>query len=217
VNYLKSRDKAEAVVAGIKSAGGQAMAVQADVRDLPSVEAMVRTTTEAYGSIDVLVNNAIGELPSKPFGELTWDDFQLLFDVQVRGAFNCCHAVLPWMEKKGRGCIINIISTYALGGPPARMLPYVTAKSALLGFSKGLAAEYTAKGIRINMVSPGPTETDLLGNLPPRVKEFMAAQNPMRRLGRPEDCARTVLFLATDESEYISAANVVVSGGQLVV
>ena len=217
VNYFRMRDKAEEVVANIEATGGRAMSAWADVRDLASVEAMVRATTEAYGPIDVLVNNAIGELATKPFEDLIWDDFQVLIDVQVRGAVNCCQVVLPLMQEKGRGSIINIISTYALGNPPAKMLPYVTAKSALLGLSKGLAAEFTTKGIRVNMVSPSPTETDLLGALPDRVKQMMATQNPMRRLARPEDCARTVLFLATDESQYVSGANLVVSGGQVIV
>ncbi|MFQ5801458.1 MAG: SDR family NAD(P)-dependent oxidoreductase [Candidatus Methylomirabilales bacterium] len=217
VNYLGMRDKAEEVVANIEAVSGRAITVRADVRNLASVETMVRAATEAYGSIDVLVNNAIGEFPSMPFGELVWDDFQLLIDVQVQGTVNCCKCVLPLMEKRRRGSIINVISTYALGSPPPKMLPYVTAKSALLGFSKGLAAEYTAKGIRVNMVSPGPTETDLLGGLPARVKQVMAAQNPMGRLAQPQDCAQTVLFLASDASEYVSGANIVVSGGQVVV
>ncbi len=215
VNFIRAQDKAEQVVASIEADGGRAMAVRADVRDLPSVEAMVQTAVDAYGSIDVLVNNASGELPNKAFRELAWDDFQQLIDIQVRGAVNCCHAVLPVMEKNGRGSIVNIISTYALGSPPVRMLAYVTAKSALIGFSKGLAAEYTAKGIRVNMVSPGPTETDLLGNVPERVKQLMAAQHPMKRLAQPQDCARSVLFLASESSAYISGANLVVSGGQV--
>lgn len=216
VNFLKMEDKAQEVVAEIKAAGGRAMAIQADVRNPASVEAMVQATITAYGSIDVLVNNAMGELPAKPFAELVWDDFQTLIDVQIRGAVNCCQYVLPLMENQGRGSIVNIISTYALGTPPARMSAYVTAKSALLGLTKSLAVEYTNKGVRVNMVSPGPTETDLLGSIPSRLKEMMAAQNPMKRLAQPEDCARGVLFLATDQSEYMSGANLVVSGGQVV-
>lgn len=216
VNYLSMADSAQEVVARIEATGGRALAIQADVRDQASVEKMVKATQEAYESVDVLVNNAMGELPSKPFNELMWEDFQLLLDVQVHGAVNCCQAVLPLMESQGRGSIVNIISTYALGTPPARMSAYVTAKSALLGLTKVLAVEYTARGIRVNMVSPGPTETDLLGSLPDRVKQVMAAQNPMKRLGRPEDCARTVLFLASDKSEYMSGANLVVSGGQVI-
>lgn len=216
VNFLKREDRAQEIVAEIETAGGRAMALQADVGDPASVETMVRATTEAYGSIDVLVNNAMGELPSKPFAELVWDDFQLLIDVQIRGTFNCCQSVLPLMENQGRGSIVNIISTYALGAPPARMAAYVTAKSALLGLTRALATEYTGRGIRVNMVSPGPTETDLLESIPDRVKQVMAAQNPMKRLAQPEDCARAVQFLVTDPSEYISGANLVVSGGQVV-
>ncbi|MDA0733975.1 MAG: SDR family oxidoreductase [Chloroflexi bacterium] len=216
VNFLSMEDKAQEVVASIKATGGRAMALQSDVRDQASVETMIQATVAAYGSIDVLVNNAMGELPSKPFAELVWEDFQTLIDVQIRGAVNCCQSALPLMETQGRGSIVNIISTYALGAPPARMSAYVTAKSALLGLTKALAVEYTAKGIRVNMVSPGPTETDLLGNIPARLKDMMAAQNPMKRLAQPEDCARAVLFLATDQSEYMSGANLVVSGGQVV-
>lgn len=217
VNYFRTRDKAEEVVADIKSAGGRAVTAQGDVRDPESVEAMVRATTETFGSVDVLVNNAIGEVVAKSFHDLGWDDFQLLIDIQVRGAVNCCRSVLPLMEKRGRGSIVNIISTYALGGPPTKLLPYVTAKAALLGFSKGLAAEYTPRGVRVNMVSPGPTETDLLRGVPSRLKEAMAAQNPTRRLGRPEDCAQAVVFLVSDTSEYVSGENLIVSGGHMVI
>ena len=216
VNFLKMEDRALEVVAEIKAAGGRAMALQADVRDPASVEDMIQATLAAYGAIDVLVNNAMGGLPSKPFAELVWDDFQLLLDVLIRGAVNCCQSVLPLMENQGRGSIVNIISTSAFGTPPARMSAYVTAKSALVGLTKALAVEYTTKGIRINMVSPGATETDLLDSIPIRVKEIMAAQNPMRRLARPEDCAQSVLFLVSDQSEYVSGANIVVSGGQIV-
>ena len=217
VNYLKMRENAEKLVADIASAGGKSIALRADVRDRSAVETMVQATVESFGAVDVLVNNAIGELPAKPFSDLSWEDFQLLMDVQVRGAVNCCQTVLPLMEKKGRGSIINIISTFALGVPPSKMSPYVTTKAALLGLTRALATELTVKGIRVNSISPGPTDTDLLSGLPPRVKEMMALQNPMRRLGRPEDCARLVLFLATEASEYMSGANLVLSGGQVIV
>ena len=217
VNYHRMKDKAEEVVAHIQASGSRATAVCADVRDPVRVEAMIQSAVNEYGSIDVLVNNAGGDLLYKPFGDFAWDDFQRLIDVQVRGAVQCCRVVLPFMEQKGRGSIINIISTVALGNAPAKMSPYVTVKAAMIGFSKALASEYAPKGIRVNMISPGFTETDLVAGLPGRMKEILAAQNPMKRLGRPQDCAQAALFLATDGSEFISGANLVVSGGQVVV
>lgn len=215
VNYHQNQKAGEAVVADIENKGGRALSIQADVRDLTSVQMMVEKAYQSCGSIDLLVNGAIGDLPTKSFTEVSWDDIQALIDVQLKGAYNCCHEVLTLMEKEGGGSIVNIISTYALAIPPKKMLPYVTVKTALIGFSKSLAAEYAPKGIRVNMISPSPTDTDLLGDISPRVKQVMAAQNPMKRLAQPDDCARTILFLASEASDFISGANIVVSGGQV--
>ena len=215
VNYLQNQKAGEAVVADIEKKGGRALTIQADVRDLTSVQMLVEKAYQSYGSIDLLVNGAIGDLPSKSFAEVSWDEIQTLINVQLKGTYNCCHEVLPHMEKEGGGSIINIISTYALAIPPKKMLPYVTVKTALMGFSKSLAVEYAPKGIRINMISPSPTDTDLLRDIPPRVKQVMAAQNPMKRLAQPDDCARTILFLASEASDFISGANIIVSGGQV--
>ncbi|MBV8728294.1 MAG: SDR family oxidoreductase, partial [Acidobacteriia bacterium] len=199
INYLRDSQSANHLCDSIRSNGGRAMAVQADVND---PQAVARATEEAaarFGQpVDVLVNNAGAAFAPRPFLETAWDDFQAQLDVHLRGAFNCCQAVIPGMIAQKSGRIVNIGSTFAWNNPPAQWATLVTAKSALNALTRSLAAEFGPQGLKINMVSPGMTETDSISSVPERLRKVHAMRTPLRRLATPEDVARAVVFLCGD-------------------
>ena len=214
INYLNEKEKAEAVLEEIKKSGGNGFVYQADVTKAEQVEKMVSKTVEVYGDIDVLINNASHNIINKNFKSLEWSDFEIHLNTLLKGAFNTCKFLIPLMEKKGKGKIINITSIYADGVPPTKMYDYVAAKSALSSLTKSLAVEYGAKGITVNNVSPGMTETTMIGNLPEKTILVTEAQTPLRRLGNVEDVANVVSFLVSEAGDYITGETIRVSGGQ---
>ena len=151
---------------------------------------------------------------AKPFKNVNWVDFELHLNNQIQGNLNLVNAVLPHFEKNGYGRIINIDTQY-VDSPEVNMLPYITAKSALRGFSKSLALDLAPKGIRVNSVSPGMTDTDQLADVPHRVQMVTAAKTPVRRLATPKDVANAVAFLASEESDFLCGEIIRVNGGQV--
>jgi NAD(P)-dependent dehydrogenase (short-subunit alcohol dehydrogenase family) len=188
---------------------------QADVRDASSVEAMLHDVTENLGMPTILVNAAIGELGQRAFTELSWPDFQTQMEYQVKAVVNLCQAMYPLMKQAGGGAVVNMLSQVTAGTPPVRMADYVTAKHALEGLSKALAAEWASDGIRVNMVSPGLTRTELTEFQPERVFKMEAARTPLRRLASVEDIARAVEYLASEEASFLTGVNLFVTGGQV--
>jgi NAD(P)-dependent dehydrogenase (short-subunit alcohol dehydrogenase family) len=188
---------------------------QADVRDASSVEAMLHDVTENLGMPTILVNAAIGELGQRAFTELSWPDFQTQLEYQVKAVVNLCQAMYPLMKQAGGGAVVNMLSQVTAGTPPVRMADYVTAKHALEGLSKALAAEWASDGIRVNMVSPGLTRTELTEFQPERVFKMEAARTPLRRLASVEDIARAVEYLASEEASFLTGVNLFVTGGQV--
>jgi 3-oxoacyl-[acyl-carrier protein] reductase len=215
VNYLRRADRASDVVASIKQAGGEAHPFQADVRDGNAVESMLADVAARFGAPGVLVNAAIGELETRPFSELGWQHFQEHLDYQVKAAFNLCQGVYGSMNTTGGGAIVNILSQVTTGTPPPNMADYVTAKHALEGLSKALASEWASDGIRVNMVSPGLTRTDLTEFQNERVFKMEAARTPLRRLATADDIARAVAYLALGDSAFLTGTNLFVTGGQV--
>jgi len=215
INYNKSKEDADKVVKLIKSFNGKAKAIKADVTNQSEVHQMIDIAKDTFGSIDILVNNASLNVLSKAFVHTTWDDFQRDIDVIIKGAFNCTQAVLKDMIEKKYGKIINIITTATIGTPPTQWCEYVTAKSGLIGFSKALAAELGPMGIRVNMVFPGLTETSLTAHLPPRFKDVVAHQTPLKRIAKPDDIAKVILFLASEASDYLTGVSIPVCGGNV--
>jgi 3-oxoacyl-[acyl-carrier protein] reductase len=213
VNYVKGEDAARAVVDDIVAAGGQALACQADVRDETTVERMVARAIGEYGALAGVVNNACPPIAHREFGALAWTDFATHVDVQLRGAFNVVHAALPAMVERQAGVIVNIGSIFADNVPPVKVMPYSVAKAALAAFTKALAVEYGPKGIRVNCVSPGMTETDLSADVPERTKAVTRVQTPLRRLATPADIAGVVAFLFSDKAAHVTGQNVRVCGG----
>ncbi len=218
VNYLRNEAAAEEVVAQCKAAGGDAWAIRADVNDPAQVNAMVAQVLAELGRIDVLVNNAFAPYRFDPeqrkrYWETDWADYQAQFDGAVRTTHNVCQAVLPGMRQRAQGNIINLASDL-VERPVVAYHDYATAKSALVGFSRNLAAELGPLGIRVNCVAPGLVyPTDASRTTKEDVKEAIVAQTPLRRIARPEDVAGPVLFLASDWSRFMTGQVLVVDGG----
>lgn len=214
VNYFQSEAAARALVEGIRRGDGRAIAVRGDVRDEAQVNAMVADAVRELGPIDTLVSNAAIDFRVKPFLEYAWDDFEAKLSGELRAAFFCCKAVLPAMLERRAGSIIAISSGLSRSPGPG-FIAHSTAKAGLDALMRSLALELGPQGIRVNVVSPGLTETDATAWLPPEHKKAMAERTPLRRLGQPEDVAGAVLALASDHARFITGAYVSVSGGAL--
>ena len=215
VNYFQSSARAESLVDSIRQAGGQAVSIQADVRRPEDVLRLVETAHNHFGRLDWLVNCAIGGLSPKPFMEMGWSDFQEQLDFQLRAVVDVCQAIHPKMKAGGGGAIVNILSQVVSGQPPQQMADYVAAKYALFGLSKALAIEWAADQIRVNMVSPGLTQTELTQHYQDRVFKMEASRTPLKRLALPADIANTVAFLLAKEASFLTGINVPVAGGQV--
>jgi 3-oxoacyl-[acyl-carrier protein] reductase len=218
VNYLRNEAAAEAVVADCRAAGGDAWAIRADVGDVAQVRALVAQVQSELGRIDVLVNNAFAPYRFDPeqrkrYWETDWADYQAQFEGAVRTTHEVTQAVLPGMRQRAQGCIINLASDL-VERPVVPYHDYATAKSALVGYSRNLAAELGPLGIRVNCVAPGLVyPTDASRATREDVKEAIVAQTPLRRIARPEDVAGPVLFLASDWSRFMTGQVLVVDGG----
>ena len=195
VNDLRDASAGE-VVAGIKENGGEAASAPGDVSDPEAVGRIVEAAREAFGPVEVLVNNA-GYGQQKLFVDLTVEDFDRMIGVHLRGTFLCTSAVLPEMLSSGRGVIVNIASQLGqIGG--VELCHYSAAKAGIIGLTKSLAREVSAQGVRVNAVAPGPINTDLVLGLSEEWRQNKAAELPLGRFGEPWEVAETVSFLASD-------------------
>lgn len=218
VNYLQNAHLAENVVAEITELGGQAVAMQADVRNEHSVSEMVAAIVESFGAIDVVVNNALSHYTFNPKTRKTawnmeWIDYQEQIEGNVHGAFNTCKAVIPYMKNQTAGRIINIV-TNLIDFPVIPYHDYTTAKSALLGFTRNMAKELGAFGITVNAVAPGLTyPTDSSRETQEDVRNQIIHLTPLNRLALPQDIAGAVLFLASDWASFVTGQCLRVDGG----
>ena len=208
-------DAAEETVAPLAAAGATALAHTADVSDEDAVARMVHAATTRLGGLHVLFNNA-GIFPGDDGGLLdtppdTWDR---VMAVNLKGVWLCCRAAVPAMLEGG-GSIVNVASFVALMGAATAQVAYTASKGGVLSFTRELAVEYARAGIRVNALCPGPIETPLLAELmsDPARRSRRLVHIPMGRLGRPEEVARAALFLASDESSFMTGAALVVDGG----
>jgi len=214
VNYSRSESRAREVATAIHEAGGQAMTFAADVADEAAVARMVADAEARFGDpVEILVNNASSPTLPKALLEQSWSDVLAHLDVQVKGALHCLKAVGPGMVARGRGHIVNIGSTHAWGVPPANLSGYVAAKSALAALTRCAAVELGPSGVHVNMISPGMTETDLIADVPERMRKVFAMQTPMRRLALPDDVAAAVVMLVSKAGGFMQGADIPVCGG----
>jgi len=212
INYLHSKDKAEALHKIITEAGGRAITVQADVRDRGAVDRMVATAEKQLGTIDILVNNANIDFPMQPFAELSWPDIEAKLTGELGAMVHCCQAVLPGMMDKKYGKIILVSSTLSRE-PGYGFAAHCAAKAAVDSMARTMALELGPSKINVNVVGPGLTRTDATAGLPPEVHEQTAAHTPLLRVAEPEDIASVVMFLASEMSDYLTGQYIPVNGG----
>ena len=197
--------------------GGEAIAVQTDVSNEESVEAMARAAVERFGRIDVLINNAalFTALGKKPFHQITADEWDRVQAINVKGTFLCCKAVYPQMKKQGKGKIINISSATFHQGVPY-FIHYVTSKGGIVGFTRALAREVGDDGISVNAIAPGLTVSESVrGNAmyPEAQLKAVASGRCFKRDETPDDLMGMALFLASDGSDFITGQTFIVDGG----
>ena len=184
--------------------------ISPELASLASVQEAFRSVVETYGHIDILVNNA-GISESTPFPEYTEALFDKVMDLNVKGVFNATRAVVEHMAERGRGVILSTSSMVSISGQPSGVA-YPASKFAVNGLTVSLARELGPKGIRVNAVAPGITETDMMKAVPREVIDPLIARIPLGRLGQPEDIANAFVFLASDEAAYITGVVLSVDG-----
>ena len=213
VNYHASAPQAEEVVAAISAAGGEAVAIQADVTAPGDVARMVGEIDQRWGGVDVLVHNALIPFAITSFAELTWEQLGGKLDGELRAAFLMTKAVVPGMISRGYGRLV-FISTGLSRHPRDGMITLGTAKAALDQFVRYIALELAPHGITANLVAPGTVEgTTMSQKLAPEKLHELAAATPMGRLVRPDDVARTVAFFASDDSGFTTGHYIPLNGG----
>ena len=210
INYIERKDKADELVAQLKSEGCEAIAVQADVADRAAVNAMVKKTEETFGGVTLLVNNA-GVAGQALFQDVTDEMWNRYFSVNLNGMRHTIQAVLPGMLHEKAGSIVNISSIWGQHGASCEVT-YSCTKHAIIGLTRSLAMELAPSGIRVNCVAPGVINTDMVQVLGQETLRDLAQQTPLGRLGTPEDIAHAVSYLASDKAGFVTGQVLAVDG-----
>lgn len=211
INYNGSEEKASSVREAILADGGTADMMQCNVADFQACEAMVSAVIKKYGRIDILVNNA-GITRDGLLLKMSEEDFDTVISTNLKGAFNCLRFTARQMLKQRSGRVINISSVVAMLGN-AGQANYAASKAGIIGLTKSAARELGSRGITVNAVAPGYIETDMTDILPAAAKEESMGRIPLGRVGIPQDIARTVAFLASEDAAYITGQIICVDGG----
>ncbi len=213
-----SLEDCEKVVAEIEKEGGEALAIKCDVSKKKEVDEMIEKTIKKFGKVDILVNNA-GICQFKPFLELTEEEWDRTLDINLKGYFLCAQAAAKEMVKQKSGVIINIasIAMGQVGVGFATLAHYCASKGGIVAMTETLALELAPYNIRVNAVAPGLIDTPMVDSVKqdPKAMEGILGRVPLRRAGEPEEVSNLVLFLASDESSYITGSTVAVDGGWL--
>jgi NAD(P)-dependent dehydrogenase (short-subunit alcohol dehydrogenase family) len=219
-----AEEGAQVAVADVEGAAAEkvadevgGLAVQVDVSDESSVEAMYAATAERFGGIDVLYNNAgISPADDASILETDLEAWERVLAVNARGVYLCCKHGIPHLLERGGGSVINVASFVALVGAATSQISYTASKGAVLSLSRELGVQFARRGIRVNALCPGPVETPLLLRIwgeTPGAAERRLVHLPMGRMAQPREIVNAALFLASDESSYVNAATFVVDGG----
>ena len=213
VNYQRSTAQAEEVAAQIVAAGGAASAMQADVADAEQVAAMFKQLIADHSRIDILVNNA-GITRDNVIMLMKPGDFDDVINTNLRSCWLCCKTAARTMMRKRRGSIVNITSVVGIAGNGGQT-NYAASKAGIIGVTKSLAKELAVRGVRVNAVAPGFVETDMTSELGDEIRSAAIDAIPLGRMGAPQDIAKAVAFLASDDAAYITGQTLVVDGGMV--
>ena len=213
INFRKENEELEDLKTAIESNNVKCLTVKGDVSVFEDCERFVKETIDFYGKIDVLVNNA-GITKDMLLARMKKEDFEQVIDVNLIGTFNVTKNVISYMMKARSGRIINISSVVGVSGN-AGQTNYAASKAGVIGFTKSLAKELSSRNILVNSVAPGFIETAMTEVLSDEVKADIAKMVPLKRMGKPEDVAKVVRFLASEDSSYITGQVINVDGGML--
>ena len=212
VNYQSNAEAAEAVVSAITAAGGRALAVRADVSDTTAAEGLIKAAIDAFGHIDIVVNNA-GTTRDTLLLSMKEEQWDVVLATNLKSVFNVCKAAArPMLRRKQGGRIINISSVSGIVGQPGQT-NYAASKAGIIGFSKSLAKELGSRGITVNVVAPGFVLTDLTAGLSDELVQQTLGYIPLGRWGQAQEIAHAVAFLASDRASYITGVVLQVDGG----
>ncbi len=213
VNYAGNEAMANEVVAEIQAMGQKAIAIRCNVADADEVALMVKTTIEQFGCIDILVNNA-GVTRDNLLMRMKEEEWDTVLNTNLKGVFLCTKAVTRPMMKQRKGRIINVASVVGVVGN-AGQANYVAAKAGVIGLTKTTAKELAPRGINVNAIAPGFISTDMTDQLPDEAKSSLLKQIPLSRFGEPSDIAKVAVFLASEDSAYMTGQTLCVDGGMV--
>jgi len=213
INYKSNDMEANNLVDEINKLGVRAIAIKADISDFAQAEGLIKDTLKVFGRIDVIVNNA-GVTKDSLLLRMTEESFDSVIEINLKGTFNCIKHVTPVMLKQKKGKIINISSVVGITGN-AGQVNYSASKAGVIAMTKSLAKEVGSRGICVNAVAPGFIQTDMTAKLSLKAVEELSKAIALKRLGLPEDVAKAVSFLASDDSDYITGQVLCVDGGMV--
>ncbi len=213
VNYLYEEDKAIDLLSHIENLGGKGIIVKGDVSVLADTERIIKKAINAFGKVDILVNNS-GITKDNLMMRMSEEEFDSVINVNLKGTWNMCKSVTRHMLKNRAGRIINIASVVGIMGN-AGQANYVASKAGIIGLTKSLAKEFGSRGITCNAVAPGFIQTKMTESLSDEVKAYYLAQIPLAKFGTAEDVANTVEFLASKKAAYITGQVISVNGGMI--
>lgn len=211
INYAGNSEAAEKTAADCEALGAKAAIIKADVSKSEEVDAIFALAVEQFGRVDILVNNA-GVTKDKLIMAMSEEDFDKVVDTNLKGAFLCMKAASKLMMKQRSGRIINMSSVVGVRGN-AGQVNYAASKAGIIGMTKSLAKELAGRNVTVNAIAPGFIDTDMTAVLSDKVKEAILGDIPMKKLGKPEDIAKTAAFFAQDEAGYITGQVICVDGG----
>lgn len=213
LNYVSDNVDLEAINEAFKKYNNSVLILKADVSKYEECENLVKEAINKFGKVDVLVNNA-GITKDGLIAMMKEENFSKVIDVNLKGTFNMCRNLVPYMMKKKSGNIVNISSVVGVVGN-AGQSNYAASKAGIIGFSKSLAKELAGRNIRVNAVAPGFIDTDMTSVLTDKVKENIYSQIPLKRMGEAKEVANVVYFLSSEESSYITGQVINVDGGMV--